>query len=72
VTCRFEESELLIALFCGALLAGGFWLCARAPVAANASTAAMMSEWRMAFLFAMRWVYVREGRNPTPSSVLYV
>jgi hypothetical protein len=54
------------------LLAGGFWLCARAPVAANASTAAMMSEWRMAFLFAMRWVYVREGRNPTPSSVLYV
>jgi hypothetical protein len=55
MTCLFEESELLIALFCGALLAGGFWLCARAPVAANTSTAAMVSELRMDFPVEVGW-----------------
>jgi hypothetical protein len=56
VACRFEESELLMALFCGPLLAGGFWLCATAPVAANARTAATMSELRMDFPVPS-WVY---------------
>jgi hypothetical protein len=56
VTCRFEESELLIALFCGALLAGGFWLCATAPVTTKARTAATISELRMDFPVP-RWVF---------------
>jgi hypothetical protein len=47
VTWRFDESELLIGLFCGPSLAGGFWFCATAPVATKASIAAIASGLRM-------------------------
>jgi hypothetical protein len=53
-TCRFDESELFIALFCGPSLAGGVWLCARAPVATKASTAAIAKELRIGVFLVWR------------------
>src|SRR5829696_7641333 len=46
-TWRFDELSVLIALFCGPSLAGGFWVWAIAPPAAKASIAAITSDLRI-------------------------